>query len=499
MSHAAKHVQFVRGHTELRRLVDDGSQLNFECRGCKSTNVLSLSIAHTRHGPLHQPPAVYCSHCIDDARHPGPDPPKDLRMAVHLISVVKQISWVPVYCPKEGILKDLLAAPSKETERVEIKYEEPVARPRRDDRPGSMPPRPDVFPSVDVYRNGVLDTLVREQQHLARTVLRPLKGKADLYKGPARVLAYEAASKDAGSSRDRDGVLHASHGVHLRFGQGAGFGYDDHEEGKDERLFLYLQPYGSEHLEVRPGSAVEVEFGPEHTLTVYVVDTNRNSVLGWVPTDVVPRKGVGFVRMRVTINKVVLERSMWGLQRLHEAAATELAQAILGDAAAARALAQEVAAARAAGVEHKDGSGAGVGEAKDPVYAHNRCTPYTAPLNLPEGMRLNEGQERAVRHALSHPLSLVQGPPGTGKTVTSAAIIHELSVRYNYKVRPSSATAPSSLSSSPSLRLSPAPPRTRPHRPSPASPLRSPLSFPRRRCWRWPAPTTRPTTWLSGS
>ena len=38
--------------------------------------------------------------------------------------------------------------------------------------------------------------------------------------------------------------------------------------------------------------------------------------------------------------------------------------------------------------------------------------------------RLNESQNRAIRTALSQPLSLIQGPPGTGKTVTSASLVH---------------------------------------------------------------------------
>ena len=38
----------------------------------------------------------------------------------------------------------------------------------------------------------------------------------------------------------------------------------------------------------------------------------------------------------------------------------------------------------------------------------------------------NESQEKAIRYALTHPLSLIQGPPGTGKTFTSTCIVWHL-------------------------------------------------------------------------
>ena len=46
--------------------------------------------------------------------------------------------------------------------------------------------------------------------------------------------------------------------------------------------------------------------------------------------------------------------------------------------------------------------------------------------NPPHLPALNLSQEKAVKHALKRPLSLIQGPPGTGKTVTSATIIYNM-------------------------------------------------------------------------
>jgi len=47
--------------------------------------------------------------------------------------------------------------------------------------------------------------------------------------------------------------------------------------------------------------------------------------------------------------------------------------------------------------------------------------------NVPGLPELNHSQIAAVQYILKNPLSLIQGPPGTGKTVTSAAIVYNLS------------------------------------------------------------------------
>lgn len=46
---------------------------------------------------------------------------------------------------------------------------------------------------------------------------------------------------------------------------------------------------------------------------------------------------------------------------------------------------------------------------------------------------LNPSQERAVKNALTHTLTLIQGPPGTGKTKTISALISQCTIR-NWKV-----------------------------------------------------------------
>jgi regulator of nonsense transcripts 1 len=49
-------------------------------------------------------------------------------------------------------------------------------------------------------------------------------------------------------------------------------------------------------------------------------------------------------------------------------------------------------------------------------------------------MPLNESQNQAVIHGLTHPLTLIQGPPGTGKTATSGHLIYYLNKFTNLPV-----------------------------------------------------------------
>ncbi|KAI8103520.1 hypothetical protein M9435_004857 [Picochlorum sp. BPE23] len=59
---------------------------------------------------------------------------------------------------------------------------------------------------------------------------------------------------------------------------------------------------------------------------------------------------------------------------------------------------------------------------------HKFCMEFKIPddLSVPGLARINPSQERAIKSALTSPLSLIQGPPGTGKTTTAAAIIYHL-------------------------------------------------------------------------
>jgi len=52
--------------------------------------------------------------------------------------------------------------------------------------------------------------------------------------------------------------------------------------------------------------------------------------------------------------------------------------------------------------------------------------PYDGPLEIPDGIILDESQERAVRMAISSPVSIITGGPGTGKTTIMKIIAQTL-------------------------------------------------------------------------
>lgn len=61
--------------------------------------------------------------------------------------------------------------------------------------------------------------------------------------------------------------------------------------------------------------------------------------------------------------------------------------------------------------------------AKVPDQPVINCAVHETISGLPT---LTAAQRSAVRHSLSHPLTLVHGPPGTGKTITCAAIVYNM-------------------------------------------------------------------------
>jgi len=54
-------------------------------------------------------------------------------------------------------------------------------------------------------------------------------------------------------------------------------------------------------------------------------------------------------------------------------------------------------------------------------------------LEVPRMSMPNGCQQRALKHAMKHPFSLIQGPPGTGKTVTAVRLAYHF-VKLNQKL-----------------------------------------------------------------